>query len=424
MNARKLAAPMLALILALIFSGFAPISSARAQAPAAQNAASRPVGTVKAISGNAVTMTTDAGAELTVNVQDSTRLVKTAPGQKDLTGATAIQLKDLQVGDRILVRGTPSADSKSIAASAIIVMKKSDIEQKQAAERADWQKRGVGGLVTAVDPASGTITISSAALSGNKSVAIHTSKETVIRRYASDSIKFDDAKLATLDQIQVGDQLRARGDRNPEGTELNAQEIVSGSFRNIAGTVISTDAAAQHTHGHRSENQKASHGKAHARFAIPQTPGNDGANHRRQNERRSARRKRRSSRRQRISESASRQRHSWCNSRRKTRRRGRRRQRARRRRPRFPANFKPYPASNSRGPSQRRRRNDRSHARHRRRPGNSHHHAQRRRPHPRRHLKRRPANVPNALESRGVWWRRSRISINSIMRRNKFQEQE
>ena len=122
-------------------------------------------------------------------------------------------------------------------------MKKSDIEQKQAAERADWQKRGVGGLVTAVDPASGTITISSAALSGNKSVAIHTSKETVIRRYASDSIKFDDAKLATLDQIQVGDQLRARGDRNPEGTELNAQEIVSGSFRNIAGTVISTNAA-------------------------------------------------------------------------------------------------------------------------------------------------------------------------------------
>jgi hypothetical protein len=244
MNARKLAAPMLALMLTLIFSGYAQILRAYAQTAAAQNAASRPVGTVKAISGTSVTMTTDAGAELTVNLQDSTRLIKTAPGQKDLTGATAIQLKDLQVGDRILVRGTPSDDSKSIAATAIIVMKKSDIEQKQAAERADWQKRGVGGLVTAVDLASGTITISSAALSGNKSVAIHTAKDTVIRRYAPDSIKFDDAKLATLDQIQPGDQLRARGDRNPEGTELNAQEIVSGSFRNIAGTVISTDAAA------------------------------------------------------------------------------------------------------------------------------------------------------------------------------------
>lgn len=246
MNARKLAAPFLALFFMLALSAAAPQASVHAQSPTPnpQAAGSRPVGTVKAVVGNAVTMTTDAGAEITVTVQDSTRLIKTAPGQKDLTGATSVQLKDLQVGDRILVRGTPSDDSKSIAATSIIVMKKSDIEQKQANERADWQKRGVGGLVTAVDSASGIITISSAALSGNKSIAIHTAKDTVIRRYAPDSIKFDDAKLATLDQIHSGDQVRARGDRNPDGTELNAQEIVSGSFRNIAGTVISTDAAA------------------------------------------------------------------------------------------------------------------------------------------------------------------------------------
>jgi hypothetical protein len=246
MNVRKLAAPLLALFFMLALSAATPQASVQAQSPTPnpQAAGSRPVGTVKAIVGNAVTMTTDAGAEITITVQDSTRLIKTAPGQKDLTGATAIQLKDLQVGDRILARGTPSDDSKSIAASSIIVMKKSDIEQKQANERADWQKRGVGGLVTAVDPASGTITISSAAISGTKSIAIHTAKDTVIRRYAPDSIKFDDAKLATLDQIQAGDQLRARGDRNPDGTEVNAQEIVSGSFRNIAGTVITIDAAA------------------------------------------------------------------------------------------------------------------------------------------------------------------------------------
>jgi len=246
MNARKLAAPLLALFILLALSAATPQAGVHAQSPTPnpQTANSRPVGTVKAISGNSVTLATDAGAEITVTVQDSTRLIKTAPGQKDLTGATTIQLKDVQVGDRILVRGTPSDDSKSIAATSIIVMKKSDIEQKQAAERADWQKRSVGGLVTAVDPATGTITISSVAVTGNKSVAIHTSKATIIRRYAPDSIKFDDAKLATLDQIQPGDQLRARGDRSADGGEVTAQEIVSGSFRNIAGTVISTDAAA------------------------------------------------------------------------------------------------------------------------------------------------------------------------------------
>jgi len=240
----KLFTPMLALLLAFIAS--APTAESRQQsaAPNAQAAASRPVGTVKAISGNSLTLATDVGAEITVTVQDSTRLIKTAPGQKDLTGATAIKLQDLQVGDRILVRGTPSDDSKSIAAATIIVMKKSDIEQKQAQERADWQKRGVGGLVTAVDPAAGTITISAAALGGSKSVAIHTSKTTIIRRYAPDSVKFDDAKLGTLDQIQPGNQLRARGDRSADGSELAAEEIVSGAFRNIAGTVLSTDAAA------------------------------------------------------------------------------------------------------------------------------------------------------------------------------------
>jgi len=244
MISRKLFMPMLALLLALSASALTVEALQQSPAPTAQTAASRPVGTVKSITGNSLTLATDAGAEITVTVEDSTRLIKTAPGQKDLTGATSIKLQDLQVGDRILVRGTPSDDSKSVAATSIIVMKKSDIEQKQAQERADWQKRGVGGLVTAVDPAAGTITISAAALGGTKSVAIHTSKTTIIRRYAPDSVKFDDAKLGSLDQIQPGDQLRARGDRSPDGNELTAEEIVSGAFRNIAGTVLSTDAAA------------------------------------------------------------------------------------------------------------------------------------------------------------------------------------
>ncbi len=244
MISRTLFTPMLALLLALSAVAMPVEATQQSPAPATQTAASRPVGTVKSISGNSLTLATDAGAEITVTVQDSTRLIKTAPGQKDLTGATPIKLPDLQVGDRILVRGTLSDDSKSIAATSIIVMKKSDIEQKQAQERADWQKRGVGGLVTAVDPTVETITISAAALGGSKSVTVHTSKATIIRRYAPDSVKFDDARLGTLDQIQAGDQLRVRGDRSADGNELAAEEIVSGAFRNIAGTVVSTDAAA------------------------------------------------------------------------------------------------------------------------------------------------------------------------------------
>ena len=97
----------------------------------------------------------------------------------------------------------------------------------------------------AVDPTAGTATISVTGFGGAKSVVIHASKDTVIRRYASDSMKFDDARPSTLQEIQPGDQLRARGDRNADGTEVTADEIVAGSFRNIAATVVSVNAAGQ-----------------------------------------------------------------------------------------------------------------------------------------------------------------------------------
>jgi hypothetical protein len=98
--------------------------------------------------------------------------------------------------------------------------------------------------VTAVDPTSGTVTISAASFSGKKSIAVHTSNSTVFRRYSSNSVKFEDASPSSLGQIQPGDQLRARGERNPDGTEFKAEEVVTGSFRNIAGLVNSVDASA------------------------------------------------------------------------------------------------------------------------------------------------------------------------------------
>jgi hypothetical protein len=165
-----------------------------------------------------------------------------APGEKNLKNATAAQLQDLQVGDRILVGGEASSDAKSIAAASVVLMKRSDVEARQEQVVKDWQ-RGLGGLVTAVDPASRTATISVTGFGGTKSVAIRASKDAVIRRYASGSVKFEDAKPSTLEEIRPGDQLRARGSRGPDGTELSADEIVTGSFRNVAGTVKSVDAA-------------------------------------------------------------------------------------------------------------------------------------------------------------------------------------
>ena len=201
------------------------------------------LGTVKSISGNTLILTSDAGVEMTVDVRDSTKIVRIAPGQKDLKDAQPIAMPDLQVGDRILVRGKAGDDNKTFSATSIIAMKKADIAEKQSRERDEWQKSGVGGLVNSVDAAGGVISITTPSLRENKTVAVHATKDTVLRRYAQGSVKFDDAKPAPLTEIRPGDQLRARGEKNADGSELTAQEIVSGSFRNISGTISSLDSA-------------------------------------------------------------------------------------------------------------------------------------------------------------------------------------
>src|SRR5580692_1842321 len=229
---------------ALVFAQDSFAQDTKTGSPPADAAFQRVVGAIKAIDAGGITLTADTGDEVHATLTDSTRIVRVAPGEKDLKNATPLQKQDLQIGDRILVRGRPGADAHSLAALAIIIMKQSDVAAKQQKEREDWQKRGVGGLVNAVDAATGTITVSQTSFAGTKSVVVHTSKSTILRRYAPDSVKFDDAKIAPLDQIKVGDQLRARGSKNEDGTELNAEEVVSGTFRNLAGQITAVDSAA------------------------------------------------------------------------------------------------------------------------------------------------------------------------------------
>ena len=229
----------------ILFSGARLASVQPVLAQAAQTpAVAKPVGTIKSISGNTIILTTDAKTDVTVQIQAATKFVRIAPGQTTLKDATPIQLADLQPGDRILIRGTFGDDGKSVMAASVIAMKKTDIADLQTHEREEWQKHGTGGLVSSVDAANNTINVSLPSVGEKKSVAIHLSKDTVLRRYAPDSVRFDDAKPAPLDQIKSGDQLRARGTRSADGAELTADEIVSGTFRNIAGTISTIDASA------------------------------------------------------------------------------------------------------------------------------------------------------------------------------------
>ena len=110
-------------------------------------------------------------------------------------------------------------------------MKSSDIAQRQA----DWKARGVGGIVSSVDAASGAITLAV----GAKKLVVNTGGKTEFKRFSGDSVKYEDAKPGTLAQIQKNDQLQARGAKSADGTTIEAEEVLSGSFKNLSGLIAS-----------------------------------------------------------------------------------------------------------------------------------------------------------------------------------------
>jgi hypothetical protein len=219
------------LLPALFAIGLYPAAQAQAPAPAA--APTSQIGTVKTISGSAITLAKDGGQQVTVTLGDTTKVVQLAPGSTDLKTATPSAATDIAVGDRVLAIGKPGAAADQFTASRVVLMKSGDIAQKHAQEQADWQKRGSGGLVTAADPAAGTFTIAV----GAKKVEVKTTSATIYRRYSGGSVKFEDAVPGTIADLHVGDQLRVRGAKSDDGSSIQAEEIVSGSFANLAGLI-------------------------------------------------------------------------------------------------------------------------------------------------------------------------------------------
>jgi Cu/Ag efflux protein CusF len=205
----------------------------------------RPIGMILAIDSAArrITIKIDAGPEMNISFEETTRFLRVAPGAKDLENATPISASELSAGDRILARGRSASDPTLFAATSIIVISKADLARKHAAERAEWEKRGVGGVITALDPAAKEITITVPTTAGAKPMVIAFAPGAALRRYAPNSVKFSDARPSRFEELKIGDQVRALGNSNEDRSRYTAEELVSGSFRAIAAVVVSHDAA-------------------------------------------------------------------------------------------------------------------------------------------------------------------------------------
>ena len=203
----------------------------------------RYLGSITAINGDTLTVKTDAGDVHQVQVPSTAQLKRIEPGQTDLTKAVPLEFSSLAVGDRVLVNIDPNATGGTPQAARIIAIKKADVTKMQEAETQAWAQ-GVHGLVKSVDPQTGVIVVSVRTGTQTKEVTVNITKATVLKRYAPGSVSFNQAQAAPIDAIKPGDQLSARGTKNADGSAMAADDVVSGSFRSIPGTVLSVDAAA------------------------------------------------------------------------------------------------------------------------------------------------------------------------------------
>jgi hypothetical protein len=207
------------------------------QAPAAA-AAPHASGTVKATADGSITVTTATG-DYTVTVPATAKILDVPPGAKDLKSATPGQASDIAVGDKVIVNGSAGDTGTTLTAQRVILMKAAAIEQSHAADEAAW-KNGGGGIVKSVNASAGTIVLSS----GLKTVTVTATPATIVRHYSGESVRFEDAVASSLGAIQPGDQLRIRGTKSADGSSIQADEIVAGTFRNFSGLIASIDGTA------------------------------------------------------------------------------------------------------------------------------------------------------------------------------------
>jgi hypothetical protein len=227
------------LVAVLVYSAvYCAVSCAQAP-PAAKSV----IGEVTSIdsASKQIKLKGDDGAAYSVTLADNTSFLRVPPGETDIKKASKVAFADVTVGDRALARGPLDEQSKTVSARTVVIMTKADLAKKHERDQAEWRTRGVTGVVASVNAANKEVTITTRGREP-KTITIDASAAE-FRRYAPDSVKFADAKPSSFADVQSGDTVRALGDKNEDGTRLKAEELVSGAFQTMAGTVDSVDPA-------------------------------------------------------------------------------------------------------------------------------------------------------------------------------------
>ncbi len=199
-------------------------------------------GEVASITESGLELKSDKGTTK-VTFGAATEFKRVPPEKPSITAATPTDRSEIGAGDRVAISGFFNADRTEFAARAVYQMSKSDIARRQQQEAERWATRGISGRVASVNPATKQISIEVRGLTGATTVVVNPKDNAVFKRYAPNSVKYSEAVGSNLQGVQAGDMLRAVGDRGPDGLSFAAEEILTGAFQTVAGTVKAVDTA-------------------------------------------------------------------------------------------------------------------------------------------------------------------------------------
>ena len=185
-----------------------------------------------------LTVKTDAGPVVVIQTDDNTSCLRLPAGEKTLSKATPTKLGEIVNNDRVLAHGTKS--DQTFLAQRLIVMPATEVAKKREHDLDEWKRRGIGGIVREVNSQSGVITLEMRSSAAGLRLPVQTTNA-AFHRYVPGSLRFEDARASKLDEVHVGDQLRALGGKSSDGNSFVAEQIVSGAFKTIGVTVTSVD---------------------------------------------------------------------------------------------------------------------------------------------------------------------------------------
>ena len=209
----------------------------------AQNPAVKPsiiAGDVTSITTEKIVLKTAQG-DVEAVLSESTKYLRVPPETPKLSAAVAATFSEIGVGDKVVVTGILAEDKKSIPAKSVYLMSKSAIADRAAKDKEEWRTRGVVGKVVNYNPQTSIITITTRGFGGEKTVAVKPKNNAEFYRYAPDSIEFSKAVTSQISDIEPSDEIRVLGDKNADGSEIQAEKIVTGAFKTNGGTIKTID---------------------------------------------------------------------------------------------------------------------------------------------------------------------------------------